>query len=180
VNALSNRLVRGEPLNGGDIQQVTTNNIALYLSALFVFGYGQSESHLASTTGWIFIVMLLLVILSYVFFSSEITLQQYLAVQSIIVLVMFIGFNWSGLLVTLLWVALAVILFVFGIYNHRSWPRLAAIVLMSVTLGKLVIFDSSKFTTIQKIVAYLLIGAFLLVLSFLYQKYKQTLFKDQE
>lgn len=178
VNAIANRLVRRESLTAGDIQQVTTNNIALYLSALIVFAYGKFGNHLASTTGSLFIFMSLLVLLSYFFFGFEVLLQQYLAVQAIVLLVLFIGFNWNGLAVTLLWVALAVILFVFGIYNHRSWPRLAAIVLMSVTLGKLVIFDSSKFTTVQKIVAYLIIGALLLVLSFLYQKYKQTLFQQ--
>ncbi|HET9824749.1 MAG TPA: DUF2339 domain-containing protein, partial [Chitinophagaceae bacterium] len=142
VNALANRIVRGESLTARDLQQVTTNNIALYLSALFVFGYGTIGKHLAAITGWVSIVMLLLVMLVYFFFPSEIPMQQYLAVQSMILLTMFIGFNWSGLVVTLLWVALAVILFVLGIYNHRSWPRLAAIVLAGVTLGKLVIFDS--------------------------------------
>jgi len=57
-------------------------------------------------------------------------------------------------LVTLLWAALAVVLFVFGIYNHCSSPRLAAILLVSIKLGKLIIFATTKFTTVQKIVAY--------------------------
>jgi len=50
----------------------------------------------------------------------------------------------------------------------------------TVTLGKLIIFDSSKFTTIQKIIPYLIIGSLLLVLSFLYQKFRQTLFKNDD
>jgi hypothetical protein len=180
VSALAYRLVRSESLTAGDLQQVTTNNVALYFSALIVFGYGEFGTHLASTTGGVFIFMLLFTLLIYLFFPLEIVLQQTLAFQTVILLSMFVGFNWSGLTVTLLWVALAVILFVLGIYNHRSWPRLAAILLMSVTLGKLVIFDSSKFTTIQKIIAYIIIGTLLLVLSFLYQKYKQALFQNQD
>jgi uncharacterized membrane protein len=118
--------------------------------------------------------------ISYFFFPSEVVLQRSLAVQSVILLAMFIGFNWNGLIVTLLWVALAVVLFVLGIYNRRSWPRLASIFLMSITLGKLIIFDTSKFTTVQKIVAYLVIGTLLLILSFYYQKFKQTLFKNTD
>jgi uncharacterized membrane protein len=145
VNALAYRLVRSEILTAGDVQQVTTNNIALYLSALFIFGFGEFGIHLASITGWVFVFMLLFALLNYFFFPSEIILQQTLAMQTVILLAMFIGFNWNGLTVTLLWVAFAVVLFVLGIYNHRSWPRLAAILLMSITLGKLVIFDSSKF-----------------------------------
>jgi uncharacterized membrane protein len=180
VNALAYRLVRSESLTAGDIQQVIVNNIALYLSALIVFGYGEFGTHLASITGWIFVCILLFALFSYFFFPSEIILQQTLAMQAVIVFSMFIGFNWNGLTVTLLWVASAVVLFIWGIYSHRSWPRLAAILLMSVTLGKLVIFDSSKFTTIQKIIAYLIIGTLLLVLSFLYQKFKQTLFQNRD
>ncbi len=180
ASALGYRLIRSESLTVSDIQQLTTNNIALYLSSLIVFGYGEFGTHLASTTGWVFVFMFLFALLNYFFFPSEIILQQTLAMQTVILLSMFIGFNWSGLTVTLLWVALALILFVLGIYNHRSWPRLAAILLMSITLGKLVIFDSSKFTTVQKIIAYLIIGTLLLVLSFFYQKFKQTLFQNQD
>jgi uncharacterized membrane protein len=179
VSALAYRLVRSESLTVSDIQQLTTNNIALYLSSLVIFGYGEFGTHLPSTTGWVFVFMFLFALLNYFFFPSEIILQQTLAMQTVILLSMFIGFNWGGLTVTLLWVALALILFVLGIYNHRSWPRLAAILLMSVTLGKLVIFDSSKFTTVQKIIAYLIIGTLLLVVSFFYQKFKQTLFGER-
>jgi uncharacterized membrane protein len=180
INALANKLVKHESFLKGDIQQLTINNIAAYLSSLIIFGEGQFGAHVALITCCSFALMLLLALFSYLFFSSEIILQQALAVQVVVLLALFIGFNWSGLSVTLLWVTLAVVLFVFGIYGHRSWPRLAAILLMSVTLGKLVIFDSSKFSTIQKIVAYIIIGALLLVLSFLYQKFRQTLFDNQK
>ena len=180
VNFLANRLVRAEPVSARDIQQSATNNIAFYISALIVFGLGDFGNHLAAITGWGFIFMLCLMIISYFFFPSDVVLQRSLSVQSVILLAMFIGFNWNGLIVTLLWVALAVVLFVLGIYNRRSWPRLAAILLMTITLGKLIIFDTSKFTTLQKIVAYLVIGTLLLILSFYYQKFKQTLFKNTD
>ena len=180
VNALAFRLVRSELLTTNDIQQITTNNIALYLSALIVFGYGEFGNHSASITGWVFAFLFLFALMLYYFLPSEIVLQQTLAMQVVILLAMFIGFNWSGFIVTLLWVALAVVLFMLGIYNHRSWPRLAAILLMSVTLGKLVIFDSSKFTTVQKIIAYIIIGTLLLVVSFFYQKFKQRLFENRD
>ena len=180
VNALANRLVRAEPVTASDIQQSTTNDLALYFSALIVFGLGEFGNHLASITGWLFVFMVCLSLLSYLFFPSEVMLQRSLTVQAAILLAMFIGFNWSGLVVTLLWVALAVVLFLLGIYNRRSWPRLGAILLMSITLGKLIIFDTTKFTTVQKIVAYLVIGTLLLILSFYYQKFKQTSFKNAD
>jgi uncharacterized membrane protein len=180
VNALAYRLVRSEPLTAGDIQQVLTNNIAFYISALIVFSYGRFENHLASTTGWIAAVVLLFAYFSYLLFRSENILQQSLAMQTVVLIAMFIGFQWSGFVVTLMWVAFAILLFSWGIYSRRSWPRLASILLMAVTLGKLMIFDTSKFTTLQKIIAYLVIGTLLLILSFYYQKFKQNLFENRD
>jgi uncharacterized membrane protein len=177
VSALSHRLARFEPLSIRDIQQLTLNHFAFYLAALVIFGNGEFGTHLASITGWIFAFILLLSLMSYFFFPSEIILQQSMAIQSVILLFLFIGFNWNGLIVTLLWLALVVVLFIVGISSHRSWPRLAAILLTGITLGKLVIFDSSKFSTIQKIIAYIIIGALLLVLSFLYQRYREKIFE---
>ena len=76
VSALAYRFVRSELLTARDIQQITTNNIAFYLSALIVFGYGQFGTHLASITGWMFVFMLVIAVLSYILFPSEIILQQ--------------------------------------------------------------------------------------------------------
>ena len=175
INALAYRLVRSESLTIGDIQQVVVNNIALYLSSLAIFGYGEFGTHLASTTGYVAVWMMLLAYLSYVVFKAENVLQQSLAMQAVVLITMFIGFYWNGFFVTILWVAFSIVLFAWGIISNRSWPRLAAILLMIVTLGKLVFFDSSKFSPIQKITAYLLIGALLLVLSFFYQKKRTTI-----
>ena len=175
VNALAYRLMRSEPLTPGDIQQLIINNVALYVSSLIVFGYGEFGTHLASTTGVVAACMILFAFLSYLFFKTENVLQQSLAMQAVVLIAMFIGFYWNGFFVTILWVAFSIILFGWGIISHRSWPRLAAILLMIVTLGKLVIFDSSKFTPIQKITAYLIIGVLLLILSFFYQKKRTTM-----
>jgi uncharacterized membrane protein len=177
VSAMARRLAKSESLNTKDIQTIITNNIAFYFSSLIVFGYGDFGTHLALTTAWVAGFMLLLTLLGYLFFPSEIFLQRSMAIQVVLFICLFIGFEWSGLAVTLLWVAVAVILFIFGIYRNKSWARITAVLLMSITLGKLVIFDSSKFSTIQKIIAYVIIGSLLLVLSFLYQKFKPTLFE---
>jgi len=175
VGALAYRLVRSETLTSGQIQQIIINNIALYVSSMFVFGHGEFGSHLASTTASIAVWMIWFAVFSYLFLKTENFLQQSLAMQAVVLIALFIGFYWNGFFVTLLWVAFSVVLFGWGIFSHRSWPRLTAILLMIVTLGKLVIFDSSKFTPIQKIAAYLLIGALLLVLSFFYQRTRTTI-----
>lgn len=179
INALAHRLIRSERLTKEHIQQIIINNITLYLSSLFVFGHGEVGAHLASTTAYIAVWMIWFALFSFLFFKTENVLQQSLAMQAVVLIALFIGFYWTGFFVTILWVAFAVVLFGWGIFSHRSWPRLAAILLMIVTLGKLVIFDSSKFTPIQKIAAYLLIGALLLVLSFFYQR-TRTAIQNQD
>lgn len=127
--------------------------------------------NIAATTGIVFLLIGLLALISVGLFPAELILQRLLAWQAIVLLVLFIGAQWEGLAVTLLWIAVAVLLFVWGIVNKRSWPRLAAIVLIGITLGKLIVFDSASFSTIQKIISFLVIGVLLLLFSFYYQKF---------
>jgi len=50
--------------------------------------------------------------------------------------------------------------------------------LFAVTLIKLVGVDSLKFTALQKVISYILLGTILLVVSFLYQKFKNVIFGE--
>jgi uncharacterized membrane protein len=59
------------------------------------------------------------------------------------------------------------------------WLRLSGMVLMGVTLAKLVFLDSQRFSTIQKILAYLTLGVLLLVVGFFYQRFKEKLFQNE-
>ncbi|HET7897889.1 MAG TPA: DUF2339 domain-containing protein, partial [Flavisolibacter sp.] len=63
--------------------------------------------------------------------------------------------------------------------RFRSIPlRMAAIALMGVTLLKLVALDSLTFSTVQKVIAYLVLGVLLLLVSYFYQKFKNQLFEE--
>ena len=101
-------------------------------------------------------------------------------VESLSLAVLFVAIEWSGLNITLLWTLISVIVFVLGIITKTTWPRLASIVLLALTLLKLMIIDSMSFTAVQKIIAYLTIGTLLLVISFFYQKFRQMLFENAE
>lgn len=58
--------------------------------------------------------------------------------------------------------------------------RLAAILLMGLTLMNLLLLDSIRFNTIQKIIRYISLGILLLVVSFFYQKFRGKLFGQEE
>ncbi len=170
ISALAFRISRNTVLTYGEIQQVIINNIALYIAAIIVFGYGSMEPELATTTGFMFLLTGLLALISSKIFSSEIILQRLLTWQSLLFLLLFIFFQWNGLTVTLLWVAVSVLLFGWGIFTEKSWARLASALLIGITLIKLLVFDSERFSTIQKISCYIIIGVLLLLYSFYYQK----------
>ncbi len=171
VSAIAPRINRSSALLPGQIQQVIINNSALYISSLLIFSNGGFDMNAAATTGFISLFIGLLALVAVWLFPSEIVLQRLLAWQAIVLLVLFIGIYWDGLAVTLLWITVAVLLFIWGIFNKRSWPRLVSILLIGITLGKLLIFDSAHFSTIQKIISFLVIGILLLLFSFYYQKF---------
>ena len=87
-------------------------------------------------------------------------------------------FNWNGVTVTLLWLLTSVIIFSVGVYRKSVPLRLTAILLIGITLLKLVVLDSMSFSPVQKIIAYLVLGVLLLVVSFFYQKFRKQLFRE--
>ena len=170
ISALVFRISHNLPLTYRDIQQVIVNNTALYIAAIIVFGKNSIDAKLATTTGCMFLLTGSLAFISSKMLSSEVVLQRLLTWQSLLLLLLFIVFQWDGLTVTLLWVAVSVFLFVWGIVAQKSWARLASVLLIGITLIKLLVFDSERFSTIQKISCYIIIGVLLLLFSFYYQK----------
>ena len=74
----------------------------------------------------------------------------------------------------------ALILVVIGINKKKKHLRLAAIGLFGFTLLKLFLYDLANLETIAKTIVMVSLGVLLLVISFLYNKYKQALLEDDE
>jgi uncharacterized membrane protein len=165
-----------------DAYQLLINNVALYLAVLFQFGFSEkaTSGDLALIT---FIVSVVIALQAVVFYSSwkeEIFSTRLLSSLALTLFVMFIAFNWDGFTVTFLWLLLAVIVFTWGFRMRSVRARMAGIILIGVTLAKLLAVDSLSFTTVQKVIAYLVLGVLLLIVSFFYQKFKTQLFSDKE
>ncbi len=96
------------------------------------------------------------------------------AAFSFLLFVVFIALQWKGLVVTLLWLLTAVLVFGLGVVKRHSSLRMASILLMGATLLKLVLLDSLVFSTVQKVISYLVLGVLLLVVSYFYQKTRET------
>lgn len=79
---------------------------------------------------------------------------------------------------SILWGIYALILIGIGIAKkHKKHLRIAAIVLLAITLVKLFFYDIADLGTIPKTILFVTLGITLLLISFLYNKYKGLIFE---
>ncbi len=79
---------------------------------------------------------------------------------------------------SILWGVYSLFLIVLGIWKMKKYLRIAAIALFGATLVKLFIYDISDLDTIAKTIVFVSLGILLLIISFLYNKYKNTIFNE--
>ena len=79
---------------------------------------------------------------------------------------------------SILWGVYALFMIILGIWKKRRYLRISAIVLFGVTLLKLFFYDVAHLGTIAKTILFLILGILLLVISFLYNKYKNLIFDE--
>ena len=84
------------------------------------------------------------------------------------------------LALSILWGIYSLGLISYGIWKKKSHLRIGAISLFGVTLIKLFVYDLQHMSTISKTVVFLALGILLLIISFLYNKYKSVLFEENE
>lgn len=179
ASSISSRILYNQKIDNHRIYQLFVNNIALYIAALFILGGSSDDNTLAGISLTISVFVAAEAILFHFVLQEEV-IKRWLAYYAFILFILFIAFQWNGVTVTLLWLLVAVIIFIIGAYRKWMPLRLTSIVLLGATLFKLVVFDSLTFTTVQKVISYLILGALLLIISFYYQKFRQQLFKDDK
>ena len=81
---------------------------------------------------------------------------------------------------SILWGAYSLLLIAFGIFKKKKYLRVGAIALFAVTLLKLFLYDIAHLNTISKTIVLVSLGILLLVISFLYNKYKHLISDEIE
>lgn len=81
---------------------------------------------------------------------------------------------------SILWGTYALGLIVLGISLHKKHLRVGAITLFAITLAKLFFYDIADLDTISKTVVFVSLGILMLIVSFLYTKYKSFIFETNE
>lgn len=81
---------------------------------------------------------------------------------------------------SILWGVYALLLIALGIWKKKQHLRVGAIILFGITLVKLFFYDIADLDTISKTVVFVSLGVLLLIISFLYNKYKHLIADDME
>ncbi|MDF4204824.1 DUF2339 domain-containing protein [Maribacter sp. SA7] len=81
---------------------------------------------------------------------------------------------------SILWGIYALLLIALGIWKKKKHLRIGAIALFSITLIKLFFYDISSLNTISKTIVFVSLGVLLLIISFLYNKYKHIISDDSK
>ncbi|RZJ72688.1 MAG: DUF2339 domain-containing protein, partial [Flavobacterium sp.] len=79
---------------------------------------------------------------------------------------------------SILWGVYALFLIGMGLWKNKKYLRIGAIALFAITLIKLFFYDISSLDTISKTIVFVSLGILLLIISFLYNKYKLKINDD--
>lgn len=86
--------------------------------------------------------------------------------------------NQNKLGLTIIWGLYALVLVIVGIRSKKKFLRIGGIILFGLTLFKLFFYDLITLSTVSKTIVLVLLGVILLIVSFLYNKYKAVIFSD--
>lgn len=79
---------------------------------------------------------------------------------------------------SVIWTLYAIGLMTAGFIQKNRYLRLMSIIILAVTILKVFLFDLANLDTIYRIVSFIVLGGLLLVVSFLYQKYRDRIFGE--
>jgi len=82
------------------------------------------------------------------------------------------------LALSILWGIYSLFLIIVGLAKNKKHLRIGAMVLFGITLIKLFVYDIAYLSTISKTIVFVSLGVLLLIISFLYNKYKHLIIDD--
>ena len=75
---------------------------------------------------------------------------------------------------TILWGAYAILLIVIGLLQKKKYLRLSGITLISFSILKLFVYDTTHLDTLRKTIVFVVLGLLILIASFLYNKFTKN------
>ena len=174
ISGLGYKIYKKQPITILDNLILVFNSLFLFFSLLALYNSATFTKILTLFFSVAYCIVATLVI------KQQKYLSNILYVISVIMFCAYIPQVLDGLVITILWGVLALLLFAIGLVCKMQVFRVCAILLFATTLLKLLAFDSNDFGSVEKIIAYLFTGTIILIVSFLYQKFKKRIFNDAE
>ena len=76
---------------------------------------------------------------------------------------------------SILWGAYSLFVVVLGIWKKKKYLRIGGLVWFGITFAKLFLYDIAALSTISKTIVFVSLGTLLVIISFLYNKYKDKI-----
>ncbi len=177
LNSLVFKAVKRLRINLSDTFIILTNTVFFYFSLIMLYT-GEGVRPAEYITLYFGITYMLTAIIVKRILPTEQHLYNGLFSVALTALVAFAGIKYMAFMLTIVWVVMAVFLFIAGMIYRLKLFRIASILLFGITLLKLLLIDSAKFNSGEKVIAYIFIGIVLLIISFLYQKFRKNIFGE--
>jgi uncharacterized membrane protein len=178
-NCVVFKLLKKQTFNSSDTFVVIADTLFLYFTACTLYpAYYQTD--ISFITLAFAIAYCAGALITKKIQPLQMHLSNALFTLAFIALVLFVAMEFQGFTVTIIWVLMAVAVFIGGMIGKIKMLRMAAIGLFALTLVKLLLVDSNDFSEVEKIIAWIFTGGVLLAVSFLYQKFKQRIFEEME
>jgi uncharacterized membrane protein len=174
-SSLGFKLYKRAELNYSDTVIIIANTFCLYYSLITLFP-GKNLSFVKEITVLFAFIYLAVGMISKTYLPRQKNLHSTVFSISLLGFIIFFALLYSALTITIVWGVLAILYFITGVWFKLKVFRVASIVLFGGTLFKLIIVDSTHFSPLEKIIAYIFTGIILLIVSFLYQKFKSRIF----
>ena len=178
LSSLGFKLFRKILLQDTDSILLLANTIFLYVS-YNILAVRQAQNSWAISALVVGVLYVVTAILLRNMLAQQRSLNNTLLGTGLAALASYVALQFSGFNITLIWLLMAIGFFIIGMYLKIKILRLASILLFAATLVKLLVMDSLRFTAVQKVTAYILTGTVLLIVSFLYQKFKKRIFNEE-
>lgn len=107
--------------------------------------------------------------------EQEIKLPDFYTWSSLVLLTQLIWLEMESFWISIGWASLALLIMVLGFGLKQKALRLQGILLFAITIVKVFVYDTSELSTLYRTVSFLVLGAILLSVSFVYAKYKDRL-----
>lgn len=179
VNSLLFKIINRKNISSSDVIIVILDTVLFYFALVLIYYKGEIITPKNITLVFAIFYLLAAVASKKTLPNSGILCNALYSI-SLTGFIVFVAMQFNNLAVTIIWVIMAVSLFIIGMTDQNKFFRIMSILLFAATLAKLLLIDSMTFSSIEKVFAYIFTGTILLVISFLYQKFKKLIFKNTD